>query len=111
AGELRTMVTLSLEGPRGPDPVRFRGAGHRHGHTQQVYLGEDSATPGYLPGPVPAGEWTVTLHTHLVVDRTVGELSITGLTSAPRRDAPRPFRLAPAPIHGRWMMGDLHCHT
>ena len=107
AGELRTLVTLSLTGPGG-----FRGAGHRHGDHHQVRLSERQATPGYLPGAIPAGEWTVRLHTHLVVDVTEGRLSVvarTGDTGTPALpDLPA---LRPLPLPARWMRGDLHCHT
>ncbi|MGY2894423.1 CehA/McbA family metallohydrolase [Deinococcus sp. UYEF24] len=116
AGELKTLVTLSLSGPGG-----FRGAGHRHGDHQQVRLGSRQATPGYLPGPIPAGEWTVTLHTHLVVDVTEGELSVVTLENVPdplqaepsSSEPPFPVALpfAALPFQTAWMMGDLHCHT
>lgn len=116
AGELKTLVTLSLKGPDG-----FRGAGHRHGDHHQVRLTAREATPGYLPGPLAAGEWTVTLHTHLVVDVTEGELSVVALSSAsteahmaepPVHRPARPEQTIPTrQARGRWMMGDLHCHT
>ena len=111
AGELKTLVTLSLSGPDG-----FRGAGHRHGDHHQVQVGMHEATPGYLPGSVPAGEWTVTLHTHLVVDVTEGELSIVALEGVPDQPLAEPISSEPpnpAPVlpQGAWMLGDLHCHT
>lgn len=111
AGELKTLVTLSLTGPNG-----FRGAGHRHGDHHQVQVGMHEATPGYLPGFVPAGEWTVTLHTHLVVDVTEGELSVVALEGVPDQLLAEPISSEqpnPAPVRpqGAWMLGDLHCHT
>ena len=111
AGELKTLVTLSLTGPDG-----FRGAGHRHGDHHQVQVGMHEATPGYLPGPVSAGEWTITLHTHLVVDVTEGELSIVALEGVPDQPLAEPISSEPpnpAPVlpQGAWMLGDLHCHT
>jgi hypothetical protein len=111
AGELKTLITLSLTGPDG-----FRGAGHRHGDHHQVQLGMHNATPGYLPGPIPAGEWTVTLHTHLVVDVTEGELRVTALEGGPDQRLAGPIHLDPSspasvPMESAWMLGDVHCHT
>ncbi|GGR10725.1 CehA/McbA family metallohydrolase [Deinococcus ruber] len=107
AGELRTLITLSVEGPHG-----FRGAGHRHGTRQTVVLGEGAVTPGYLPGPISSGEWTVTLHTHLVMGHTSGKLRVTGHAAPHHPEQPRPADLLPAPPPTRtWMKGDLHCHT
>ena len=126
AAELRTLITLSLHGPEGLQGGGFRGAGHRHGTLHEVTLTAGSATPGYLAGPIPAGEWTVTLHTHLVVGRTRGELVVSApdeparevLPAAPVSQPPmsqpavsHPSLPRPAAFAGGWMMGDLHCHT
>ena len=107
AGELRTLITLSVEGPDG-----FRGAGHRHGAMHEVVLSEHAATPGYLKGPILPGQWTVTLHTHLVMGQTSGELRVTGEAASGTPVQPAPISPLPAPLTGRpWMKGDLHCHT
>jgi hypothetical protein len=60
--KLRNMITLTLFDPNG-----FRGAGHRHGNTHEIMLAGATATPGYYPGPLPAGEWTVQLDTHMIL--------------------------------------------
>jgi hypothetical protein len=53
-GEPWTAIDMALY-----DPQRFRGAS---GFAKlSVFLGEDVATPSYLPGPLPAGEWTLVL--------------------------------------------------
>ena len=97
----RNMICLTIF-----DPFRFRGAGHRHGHRHAVEIRPAAATPGYLPGPLPAGNWVVQLDTHMVMpeaacryelvvvvdhDETppiVGQRS----TNAPVRPASRPPR-------------------
>ena len=41
------------------DPNGFRGAGHRFAPDQIVEIGVSRATPGFVPGAIPAGQWTV----------------------------------------------------
>jgi hypothetical protein len=57
------LVTISVDDARGS----YRGAGHRHAEDQQLRLGTTSASPGLVPGPLPAGEWTLTLSVHTLV--------------------------------------------
>nr|MBP8242422.1 hypothetical protein [Thermoflexales bacterium] len=56
------MITLSAF-----DPLGFRGAGHRHGNVHVVLISAAAATPGFIPGPIPAGTWQITLDTHMVM--------------------------------------------
>lgn len=105
-GGLKNHLTLSVE-----DPTGFRGAGHRHGDDHRVTLSAQSATPGYLPGPLLAGQWRVTVHSHAVLSPLHGELTVQA-TATPEAEAPlakgeTSLSLEP----GDWMMGDLHCHT
>ncbi|MCX7669618.1 MAG: phosphotransferase, partial [Anaerolineae bacterium] len=60
--DLSHLITLTIF-----DPAGFRGAGHRDGAHHRVRIAADGATPGYLPGPLPAGEWTVQLDTHRIM--------------------------------------------
>jgi len=66
-GKYNVLLTLSLF-----DPKRFRGAGHRHAPQQEVVIGPDGATPGFVPGPLPAGEWLVEVDCHCVLDGPTG---------------------------------------
>lgn len=59
---LNNLLTLSLDDPRG-----FRGCAHRHSPDQSITVGRASATPGFIPGPAPAGRWTATVSVHCVV--------------------------------------------
>ena len=80
---VKNLLTLTLFDPQG-----FRGAAHRDGERLDVHLGggparqggparrgirhrvrlaQREATPGYLPGPLPPGEWTVQIDTHMVM--------------------------------------------
>jgi predicted metal-dependent phosphoesterase TrpH len=79
---IRNLLTLMLF-----DPHRFRGAGHRHAPEQQVVVGPEEATPGFVPGPLPAGRWLVELDCHAVLPSDGGGveywLTVEGSGSAP----------------------------
>ncbi len=59
---LKNMLSLTVF-----DPAGFRGAGHRSGDLHTVSIGPGAATPGYIPGPLPAGEWNAEVDTHLIM--------------------------------------------
>ena len=102
------------------DPSGCRGAGHRGGARHQVRISSTAATPGYLSGPLPAGEWTVQIDTHMIMpgepvryylDVTISE-SVDTTISAPASVT----RAAGLPQRGLdrgrgWYRGDLHSHT
>ncbi|MEX1018712.1 MAG: CehA/McbA family metallohydrolase [Litorilinea sp.] len=131
-GDFRNMLTLTLFDSQG-----FRGAGHRHGDTHEVTLrsatgtAHASASPGYRPGALPAGEWTVQIDTHMILpnpdagpecpytltvdaevdtslDIAVHDDESTGVPED-RDDAPR-FDFVANSAPG-WYRGDLHAHT
>jgi hypothetical protein len=90
-------------------------------------VSEARATPGYLPGPVPAGVWQVIIGVHLLPAEglpyavTAEALSAAALPAgvsggfggaAPPVPADRPARRAlPSPAGMTWLAGDLHAHT
>jgi hypothetical protein len=57
------LLTISLDDASG----RYRGANHRHSEDQDLYLGAATASPGLVPGDLPAGEWVLTLSAHTLV--------------------------------------------
>ncbi len=57
------LLTISLDDPIGA----YRGAAHRHPSDQTLTLGFNEASPGLMPGPLPAGEWSLTLSIHTLV--------------------------------------------
>lgn len=112
AGEIQNMVTLTIF-----DPAGFRGAGHRHGDTHVVELLPEHATPGYLPGPLLAGEWTVQIDTHMILpdepcryELTIEteQASETGAADAAASTLAFEFVARTAP---GWYRGDIHTHT
>ncbi|CAM4285634.1 hypothetical protein [Paenibacillus tarimensis] len=59
---LQNLLTLSVDDPEG-----FRGSAHRHPPEQRHTLAVGSASPGFIPGVLPAGIWRITISVHCVV--------------------------------------------
>jgi hypothetical protein len=57
------LLTISVDDAAGV----YRGAGHRHRPDQELTLGTESASAGLVAGPLPAGEWVLTVTTHTLV--------------------------------------------
>jgi hypothetical protein len=87
-------------------------------------IGPERATPGYLPGALEPGDWSVALGLHRVPRdglpyRVTCELTASEAPPEPvtppvaarleGRPAARPE--LPAPDGWRWLAGDLHAHT
>jgi hypothetical protein len=89
------------------DPERFRGWS---GTTRDVFtLSAEEATPGYLPGPLPAGRWRLVLSASQI--RPGAEIEYETRVAVETR--PRPVEFADAPINPApgWYRGDFHVHT
>lgn len=104
------------------DPNGFRGAGHRRGEVDQtgvshtVVITSNEATPGYLPGPVTAGEWTVVIDTHMILPDVSITYSLVVETSNELLDEAPKFEtlVDEKPVRSGgpgWYRGDLHGHT
>jgi len=112
-GEIQNMLTLTLFDAQG-----FRGAGHRGGNQHVVRITPNVATPGYLAGALPDGEWIAQIDTHMIMP---GEpchyrLEITVTPAAAMQPEDRqvqPIRPTPqfTPQGAGWVRGDLHSHT
>ncbi|WP_025693156.1 hypothetical protein [Paenibacillus zanthoxyli] len=69
---LKNLITLSMDDPNG-----YRGACHRHDAEQSLFLSEQEASEGLMPGKLALGEWNVMLSAHAVVtERCSYDLSI-----------------------------------
>lgn len=106
-----SLLTLSLF-----DPVRFRGAGHRYAPRQVIRVSPAAATPGFLAGALPAGEWTVEVDVHCVIARPDGapnRYDLTVTAAAPGRVEPRAAARPAEPLRTgrRWYRGELHLHS
>ena len=112
AGGHRNMICITVL-----DPAGFRGAGHRHGNRHAVEIAHDAATPGFLPGPLPAGRWVIQLDTHMIMPRAPCRYELA--VAFDHGDAPLAAATTPvAPRFERvvdrragWYRGDLHAHT
>lgn len=90
----------------------FRGASG--GARSEITIRRGEATPGYWPGPLPAGEWHVMLGLYRVAPAGV-DVTLTSETSSAPDPAPVPS-LAPrptGPLRGgpAWYSGAVHLHT
>ena len=109
AGGIRNLLTLTLFDPNG-----FRGAGHRGGDTHSVRISAGEATPGYLPGPLPAGEWTVEVDTHMIMPGVPVHYSLdlnVGAAAAGQAPVITTARPQPPQRGPGWYRGDLHTHS
>jgi hypothetical protein len=119
----KNLLTLTLFDARGETPAGFRGAGHRDGDpladdnacAHHVCLSATGATPGYIPGPLPAGRWTVEIDTHMIMpgppvtytlDIAVAKDGRSTAEGAPASRSPQAVTGEPG-----WYRCDLHTHT
>lgn len=106
---LVNMLTLTLF-----DAAGFRGAGHRGGNRHHVQITPTTATPGYLAGALPAGQWDAQIDTHMIMPGEPCHYTLTVMIHQGEPAlAPAPAAAAPAlPTRGAgWYRGDLHSHT
>jgi hypothetical protein len=78
---------------------------------RDVFIGIREATPGFVPGLIPAGRWTVIVPVFLAILPTCVRVEIRmehGPAVEPLRPGPLPGVVRAAP---GWYRGDLHCHT
>jgi hypothetical protein len=112
-GEIGNLITLGLY-----DPYGFRGNAHRSPPDAQVVLSPVLTTPGFLPGPVVAGQWLAQLAGQVVMPSDppcAYSLDIDLLPAAEgrrpsRTETPAPSQPAAAAKAG-WYRGELHSHT
>lgn len=106
--EIPNLLALTVFDPNG-----FRGAGHRDGDTHRVHLSATEATPGYLSGQLPPGEWIVQIDTHMIMPGAPVHYSLDVVVEpgAPIQVPLKP-RARRIPSRGAgWYRGDLHTHT
>lgn len=98
------LISLSLFGPAGP-----RGARHNN-PVWDFAISETAATPGYLPGKIEPGTWTLYLDCFRVLGLIDYRVEVACETN--------PIPIQPAYVAGKthargrgWYRGDLHAHT
>jgi hypothetical protein len=89
------------------DPERFRG--ESGGNKNHFTISQTDATPSYLPGAIPAGQWRL-----LIAVPNMRPQVIAHYTAEIRfnsRDEDASFTAHPLAAGTRWYRGDLHMHT
>ncbi|RXZ64291.1 PHP domain-containing protein [Pelagerythrobacter rhizovicinus] len=98
----KTVIDLGIEDPHG-----FRGASG--GNKASFTIAPTDATPSYLPGPLPAGEWALALAVPNIREGVTAQwqAELWFLRGAEAQWLPD----APAGRGPGWYRGDLHLHT
>ncbi|HEY3706841.1 MAG TPA: CehA/McbA family metallohydrolase [Terracidiphilus sp.] len=89
------------------DPFRFRGASG--GNKNHFTLSESDATPSYLPGAIPAGQWKLLIAVPNIRPAVTSRWRAEVWFNRALDDssfADKPLRAQPG-----WYRGDLHMHT
>lgn len=105
-GTTLDVVDIGIFGPDG-----FRG--WSGGARREFTLGNTSATPGYLAGPIQPGRWQVQLGPYQITPAgTPYEVTVTLHFGKPGPAfVPQPAPTAVAGTGQGWYRGDLHVHT
>jgi hypothetical protein len=120
-------IDIGVFDVRGADFLRGGFRGWSGGARTGFYIERESATPGYLRGPLQAGEWTLIFGCSKISDDVVRyrvNVDVDLDPFAPDPPADEPARVpgvphatqlaggsANAPSEGRWYRGDLHAHS
>ncbi|MBO9544572.1 CehA/McbA family metallohydrolase [Caulobacter sp.] len=99
--ENKTVVDLGLL-----DPIRFRG--WSGGNKKGFFVSTEAATASYLPGPLPAGKWTLLLGVPNA--RPNSKATYEAKVWFAHGPVALPATLSKATTPG-WYRGDLHMHT
>lgn len=95
------------------DPARFRGWGG--GNTEAAVVAEAAASRSYLPGPIPAGRWSLLIGQARVTERPAryhAEIFLRAEPTLAAQPERRRYADAPALAAGpRWYAGDFHVHS
>ncbi len=117
----QSIVDIGLFDPRGMEFPGGRGFRGWSGSARREFtLAPDQATPGYLPGPLPAGLYHVILGLYQIHPEGVDVQVTIHVEPVPREvepvqeeepvDIPIPTPPRPA-LQPGWLRGDLHSHT
>ncbi len=107
--ELGNQLSMSLFDPNGPRGIHYwitDGEGN-------LVLSTGYSSPGFNSGPIPAGEWTIFVHTYRIMppDPVTYRLNIA-LTSETITARPPAYAKKHEIKRGAgWYRGDLHAHT
>jgi predicted metal-dependent phosphoesterase TrpH len=100
--EEKTVFNIGIH-----DPAGFRGqSGSNKDH---FTIGPGDATPSYIPGSIPPGQWKFLISVSNIRPEIISKYRVEIRFNSPLEDAS--FTLDPLEINLRWYRGDLHMHT
>ena len=106
------VVDLGILDPQATDfPSSSGFRGWSGGARNAFFVATDDATPGYLPGPVPAGDWRIVLGLYRIPAHGATIALTIKLDTAERTVAGMPASRMTVRRGAGWYKGDLHCHT
>jgi hypothetical protein len=91
------------------DPERFRG--WSGGNKDHFTISTTNATPSYLPGPLPAGQWKLLIGVPNIRKAVTADYEADIFFTRADDDAISSFTDAPLREGPAWYRGDLHMHT
>lgn len=100
----KTTIDLGLI-----DPQRMRG--WSGGNKSRFTLAETDATPSYLPGPLPEGQWRLLLGVPNIRQEVSSDYEAKIYFERGRDAFSQPFAEGPLRSEAGWYRGDLHTHT
>jgi hypothetical protein len=98
----KTVLNLGIA-----DPERFRGTSG--GNKSHFTISETDATPSYLPGLIPRGQWKLLIAVPNIRPQSSSAYHAEIRFNARAED--RGFSVAPLAEGTHWYRGDLHMHT
>lgn len=110
------QIDIGILGPGGTPFPCERGFRGWSGTARDAFrIATDSATPGYIPGPITPGRWHILLGAYkLIPAGTEYDVTVRLIPgTAAQEETPHPVARTdvarrPGPA---WFCGDLHCHT
>jgi predicted metal-dependent phosphoesterase TrpH len=112
-------LDIGVFDPRGAQFMSEGFRGWSGSARQGFYIADDSATPGYLPGPIQSGVWHICLGLYKVAEQGCDyqvEIILTRVERSRISTFPTLLPLHAAPRNdirndAGWYKGELHCHT
>ena len=112
--EADNILDIGLFDSRGSEFITAQGfRGWSGSAIREFTVGAHDATPGYLPGPIPEGQWEIILGVHRILpegcDYHVTVRLFQGEVLDQETDKILEERVLQA--EPGWYRGELHCHT
>jgi hypothetical protein len=114
-GMARNVLDLGIFGPAGHELGNVKGfRGWSGGAREGFTLSATHATPGYLPGPIDPGRWTLAFGPVVLNPLGMNWRAQVVLELGATQPVSPIVQAAPTAVPGRdsgWYRGDLHLHT